>query len=54
MSVNWEREMRGGLDIKEGSEVVKAYVTRPYAKRGNIQLIADKIELISILGELER
>ena len=53
-AVIWKGKCAVDPSIKEGSEVVVLASLDLYAKRGNIQLIVDKIEPISILGELEK
>ena len=53
-AVIWKGKCAVDPSIKEGSEVVVLASLDLYAKRGNIQLVVDKIEPISILGELEK
>ncbi len=53
-AVIWKGKCIVDSSIKEGSEVVVLASLDLYAKRGNIQLVVDKIEPVSVLGELEK
>mgnify|MGYP001976477690 FL=1 len=53
-AVIWKGKCIVDPSIKEGSEVVVLASLDLYAKRGNIQLVVDKIEPVSVLGQLEK
>lgn len=53
-AVIWKGKCPIDPSIKEGSEVVVIATLDLYVKRGNIQLVVQRIEPVNILGELEK
>ena len=53
-AVIWKGKCPIDASIKEGSEVVVIATLDLYVKRGNIQLVVQRIEPVNVLGELEK
>ncbi|MBT7961511.1 MAG: exodeoxyribonuclease VII large subunit, partial [Euryarchaeota archaeon] len=53
-AVIWKGKCPIDPSIKEGSEVVVIATLDLYVKRGNIQLVVQRIEPVNVLGELEK
>jgi exodeoxyribonuclease VII large subunit len=53
-AVIWKGKCSIDPSIKEGSEVVVIATLDLYVKRGNIQLVVQRIEPVNVLGELEK